>query len=49
MFLNFFSDGVWLFYRKMANLHYPVYKFWVSHIPIVIIRHPDDIEVQNFI
>ncbi|XP_014487240.1 PREDICTED: cytochrome P450 4C1-like isoform X2 [Dinoponera quadriceps] len=38
-------DKLWLFFCNMMDKYYPITKIWAFHIPVVSIRHPDDLEV----
>ncbi|KAK0182434.1 hypothetical protein PV327_000576 [Microctonus hyperodae] len=38
-------ENLWHFYRRAGRDFYPIYKLWIANWPIVVIRHPDDIEI----
>ncbi|KAK0082046.1 hypothetical protein PV326_007366, partial [Microctonus aethiopoides] len=38
-------ENLWHFYRRAGRDFYPIYKLWIAHWPVVVIRHPDDIEI----
>ncbi|XP_036150392.1 cytochrome P450 4C1-like, partial [Monomorium pharaonis] len=40
-----FSEHIWKVHFNLINQYYPLCKIWFFLIPIVAIRHPDDLEV----
>ncbi|XP_043264704.1 cytochrome P450 4C1-like [Colletes gigas] len=38
------SSEIWKFMRQLGNRYYPIYRLWSFTVPLVYIRHPDDVE-----
>ncbi|XP_072762553.1 uncharacterized protein [Anoplolepis gracilipes] len=41
---NISVEELWKFLCSIPNEYYPIFKFWVFAIPVVSVRHPDDLE-----
>ena len=49
----YFLEVLWKRLITLSNKYYPICKNWIFFIPVISIRHPDDLKVikyeQNFI
>ena len=43
--IHYFLEEQWRLMYNITNEYYPILKIWAFQIPIVSIRHPDDLEV----
>ncbi|KAK5648493.1 hypothetical protein RI129_003385 [Pyrocoelia pectoralis] len=39
------SDELWMLLRKNAVQYFPIYKFWILNVPVVVLLSPEDIEI----
>lgn len=42
---NYIADKLWGLVRKVNDDYYPINRLWTAAIPIVNLRHPDDVGV----
>ncbi|XP_076634520.1 uncharacterized protein LOC143348322 [Colletes latitarsis] len=42
--LHVSSSEIWKLMRQLGNRYYPIYRLWSFTVPLVYIRHPDDVE-----
>ncbi|KAF2886529.1 hypothetical protein ILUMI_19643 [Ignelater luminosus] len=38
-------ENIWSYVRHLSGKYYPIYKYWILHIPVVTLVCPDDIEI----
>lgn len=42
------AEKLWHRVIILCDKYYPILKVWTFHVPIVSIRHPDDLEVFQY-
>lgn len=45
---TYFSEEQWKVMHSMLDKYYPITKIWSFFIPVVSIRHPDDLQVIKY-
>lgn len=41
------SEELWNLLCNLSDKYYPIMRVWAVFIPVIIIRHPDDVEVKK--
>jgi len=43
-----FLEEQWKYLITQLDQYYPIFKVWAFFIPVVLIRHPDDLKVTKY-
>lgn len=46
---TYLLEEIWKIFNIQSNQYYPIFKLWAFSIPIIFIRHPDDIKVTKYL
>ncbi|XP_011690846.1 PREDICTED: cytochrome P450 4C1-like [Wasmannia auropunctata] len=44
-FIGYSREELWKTVMNLFDQYYPIYKIWAFYLPIVFIRHPDDLKI----